>query len=354
GQSGSCQGQAAGQQQQQQEEAAAAGGSAGARKEVTWSSISGLTEVKMLLQEATVLPTLRPDLFQGIRQPPGALLLFGPPGTGKTLLARAVAAESRAAFFPVTGSSVLSMWYGQSEQNVRALFERARRRQPAIIFIDEVDSLLGRRGGSEGRDSAPDKRVTNEFLAFMDGIQTQQQQGGQQGRKGQQGQGRQQPQGGGGGGGGPGGGPGGVIVIAATNAPWDLDEAALSRFSRRIYVPLPDPATREALMRRAMQGVSCSLSDPDWRRLAERCDKYSGRDLVQVCREAAMRPLRELWGRRLLEPESPPPPAAAADTTCPSARSTTTTTATAATTPTGSGNSGTNATGTGSSPPSGA
>ncbi|GLI71635.1 hypothetical protein VaNZ11_016909, partial [Volvox africanus] len=273
--------------------ATAATGSTISQRETTWASISGLTEVKILLQEATVLPTLRPDLFQGIRQPPKALLLFGPPGTGKTLLARAVATESGASFFPVTGSSVLSMWYGQSEQNVKALFEKARRRQPAIIFIDEVDSLLGKRSSGGPRDSNPDRRVTNEFLAFIDGIQTRQAGGS-----------------GSGGAGGAGGGDGGdtrVVVIAATNAPWDLDEAALSRFSRRIYVPLPDKATREALMRAAMEGISCDVADAEWRRLAERCEKYSGRDLIQVCREAAMRPLRDLWGRRLLEGAPPVP-----------------------------------------------
>ncbi|EFJ39910.1 hypothetical protein VOLCADRAFT_70259, partial [Volvox carteri f. nagariensis] len=164
----------------------------------------------------------------GIRQPPKALLLFGPPGTGKTLLARAVATESRATFLPVTGDSVLSMWYGQSEQNVKALFEKARKRQPAIIFIDE-QAQQGPGGGGDGGDNR-------------------------------------------------------IVVIAATNTPWDLDEAALSRFSRRIYVPLPDRGTREALMRKAMEGIACDVSDSAWQRLAERCDKYSGRDLVQVCR----------------------------------------------------------------------
>jgi hypothetical protein len=87
----------------------------------------------------------------GIRQPPRGVLLFGPPGTGKTLLAKAVAAESHASFFAITGGSILSMWYGQSEANVRALFEKARRQQPSVVFIDEVDSLLGRRGGAGGR-----------------------------------------------------------------------------------------------------------------------------------------------------------------------------------------------------------
>lgn len=236
---------------------------------VTWDKIAGLKPVKIILQEVTVLPLLRPDLFQGVRQPPCGILLFGPPGSGKTLLARAVATESRATFIAVTGSNILSMWVGESEQNVKGLFEKARKQQPSVIFIDEVDSLLGKRNGARA-DSAHDRRVTNEFLAFIDGIQT--------GRDGSR-----------------------VIVIAATNNPWDLDEAALSRFARRVYVPLPDKASRAEMLKKTLQGVPSCLSEEEYLRLAERTSKYSGRDLVQVCREASMLPLRELWGEHLLE-----------------------------------------------------
>lgn len=236
---------------------------------VTWEKIAGLKPVKIILQESTVLPILRPDLFQGVRQPPRGILLFGPPGSGKTMLARAVATESRATFIAVTGSNILSMWVGESEQNVKGLFEKARKQQPSVIFIDEVDSLLSKRNGARA-DSSHDRRVTNEFLAFIDGIQM-----GQDGSR--------------------------VVVIAATNNPWDLDEAALSRFSRRIYVPLPDKFTRAELIRKTMTGVPMSVSDAELLKVAEMTGTYSGRDLVQVCREASMRPLRELWGERLLE-----------------------------------------------------
>jgi SpoVK/Ycf46/Vps4 family AAA+-type ATPase len=141
--------------------------------------------------------------------------------------ARQLRSTSARTHTPAAGSSILSMWFGQSEQNVKQLFERARRQQPCVIFIDEVDSLLGRRsggggGGGGGGDSVPDKRVTNEFLSFIDGIQTN---GADDVR---------------------------ITIMAATNNPWDLDEAALSRFSRRIYVPLPDKSTRMQMVRQSL------------------------------------------------------------------------------------------------------
>jgi SpoVK/Ycf46/Vps4 family AAA+-type ATPase len=199
---------------------------------------------------------------------------------------------------------VLSKWYGESEANVRRLFEDARRAAPAVIFIDEVDSLLGRRAGAAGDGpggaSEASRRVTNEFLSYIDGIHT----GGGGG-----------PPGGGVGGGGRGDGnaaaaaadaaSGRVVVIAATNAPWELDEAALSRFAARVLVPLPDARARVDIVRGAMGGVACDMGEADWRRVAEATATYSGRDLMSVCREASMRPLRELWGNRVLEGGAP-------------------------------------------------
>eukprot|EP00878_Enallax_costatus_P003487 GHUV01003700.1.p1 GENE.GHUV01003700.1~~GHUV01003700.1.p1 ORF type:complete len:749 (+),score=279.78 GHUV01003700.1:282-2528(+) len=268
------------------------------KQQSAWSSIAGLQHVKMLLQEVTVLPLVRPDLFTGVRSPPSAVLLYGPPGTGKTLLARAVAAASGASFFAVTGSSVLSKWYGESEQNVRRLFEDAAAAAPAVIFIDEVDSLLAKRGGfgSDGPGGAGEasRRVTNEFLAFIDGIATN---SGPQRDTSRLNWSFNQASS---------AAAGRVVVIAATNAPWELDEAALSRFAARLLVPLPDAAARQAILQDAMQGVKHSLTQDCFKRIAEQADGYSGRDLTAVCREASMHPMRELWGGRILEGEAPP------------------------------------------------
>lgn len=204
------------------------------------------------------------------------------------------------AFIPVTGSSILSKWYGESEANVRRLFEKARRCAPAVIFIDEVDSLLGRRAGSSGDGpggaSEASRRVTNEFLSYIDGIHTASPCGEACGAHGN-------TDGGSGSSGMDGGGR--VVVIAATNAPWELDEAALSRFAARVLVPLPDARARVDILHGAMAGVACEMGEGDWRRVAELTEQYSGRDLMQVCREASMRPLRELWGNRVLEGGAP-------------------------------------------------
>jgi SpoVK/Ycf46/Vps4 family AAA+-type ATPase len=227
----------------------------------------------MLLQEVTVLPLLRPDLFRGVREPPSGVLLYGPPGTGKTMLAKAVAAESGATFIPVTGSVILSKWFGQSEANVRQLFQEAQQKAPSVIFIDEVDSVLGKRGvGGEGPGGASEasRRVTNEFLSYMDGIQTGTS-GDGRGVDGVAGSRRSSSR-------------GKVVVIAATNAPWELDEAALSRFAARVLVPLPDVGARTSILQQAMGSVACEMSSKEWGQVAEKTAMYSGRDLMQICR----------------------------------------------------------------------
>lgn len=181
------------------------------------------------------------------------------------------AAASGASFFPITGSSVLSKWYGESEQNVRRLFEEAAAAAPAVIFIDEVDSLLAKRGGAgadgPGGAGEASRRVTNEFLAFIDGIatNTRPHSSSSSAEQASMAAGR-------------------VVVIAATNAPWDLDEAALSRFSARLLVPLPDAAARQVILQESMQGVSHQLTEDCFKQVAEQADGYSGRDLIAVCR----------------------------------------------------------------------
>jgi SpoVK/Ycf46/Vps4 family AAA+-type ATPase len=168
---------------------------------VTFSDIGALDDVKESLQEAVMLPLRRPDLFKcgGILNPCKGVLLFGPPGTGKTMLAKAIANEAGANFINVSSSTIHSMWHGQSEKNVRALFSVAAKVAPTIIFIDEVDSMLGQR--STGFEHNAMRRVKNEFMSRWDGLLSKPDDR--------------------------------IIVLAATNMPFDLDEAIIRRFQRR-------------------------------------------------------------------------------------------------------------------------
>ena len=229
---------------------------------VLWADIAGLEDAKGALQEAVVLPSLRPDLFTGLRSPAKGLLLFGPPGTGKTMLAKACATEAKCTFFSISASSLTSKWVGESEKLVRALFTIARERAPSIIFIDEVDSILSARSATDNEAS---KRLKTELLVQMDGVTS-------------------------GGGDGP-----RVVVLAATNRPGDLDEAVRRRLSRRIYVPLPDSTARRAQLARLLgSSASFALAERDREEVVRLTDGYSGSDLAAMCREAAMGPLREL------------------------------------------------------------
>jgi spastin len=200
--------------------------SPGDRPSVAWDDVVGLEKAKRALHEAVVLPTLRADIFRGIRAPTRGILLFGPPGTGKTLLAKAAAAASGAAFFPVSASSLTSKWHGEGERHVLELFEAARAAAPSIVFVDEVDSLLGARGQGEHEAS---RRLKTEFLVRLDGVTT-------------------------------GAGEERVLVLAATNRPGDLDEAVVRRLPLRIYVPLPDAAARRLMLNSLLKGVQCCLN----------------------------------------------------------------------------------------------
>ncbi|XP_036323458.1 spastin, partial [Rhagoletis pomonella] len=186
---------------------------------VEWSDIAGQEVAKQALQEMVILPSVRPELFTGLRAPAKGLLLFGPPGNGKTLLARAVATECSATFLNISAASLTSKYVGDGEKLVRALFAVAREMQPSIIFIDEVDSLLSERSSNEHEAS---RRLKTEFLVEFDGLP-----GNPEGDR--------------------------IVVLAATNRPQELDEAALRRFTKRVYVSLPDMDTRELLLSRLLE-----------------------------------------------------------------------------------------------------
>eukprot|EP00927_Polykrikos_kofoidii_P065582 TRINITY_DN61319_c0_g1_i1.p1 TRINITY_DN61319_c0_g1~~TRINITY_DN61319_c0_g1_i1.p1 ORF type:complete len:579 (-),score=101.25 TRINITY_DN61319_c0_g1_i1:54-1790(-) len=226
---------------------------------VTWDSIVGLNNAKALLKEAVVMPLKYPQFFTGLLAPWKGVLLFGPPGTGKTLLAKAVATECETTFFNISASTVVSKWRGDSEKLIRVLFDLARHHQPSTIFIDELDSLMGARGGGDGEHEGS-RRMKTELLIQMDGLLRD--------SKDQ------------------------VFLLAASNLPWDLDSAMLRRLEKRILVNLPTAEARAAMIRSHLpEGFSETL---DYARLAGLTEEWSGSDIRLLCKEAAMNPLRRL------------------------------------------------------------
>ncbi|XP_072188899.1 spastin isoform X3 [Excalfactoria chinensis] len=226
---------------------------------VKFDDIAGQELAKQALQEIVILPSLRPELFTGLRAPARGLLLFGPPGNGKTMLAKAVAAESNATFFNISAASLTSKYVGEGEKLVRALFAVARELQPSIIFIDEVDSLLCER--REGEHDAS-RRLKTEFLIEFDGVQSS--------------------------------GEDRILVMGATNRPQELDDAVLRRFTKRVYVSLPNEETRFILLKNLLSKQGSPLTQKELAQLARMTDGYSGSDLTALAKDAALGPIREL------------------------------------------------------------
>ena len=228
--------------------------------QVQWTQVGGLKQVKQELIESVEWPLKKPEVFKrmGIN-PPRGILLYGPPGSGKTLLARAVATESEANFISIKGPEMFSKWVGESEKAIREVFRKGRTAAPAIIFFDELDAIVPRRGLGYA-DSGASERVISQLLTEIDGIETLQN----------------------------------VLVIAATNRPDILDPAVMrpGRFDRLIYVPSPDFESLKEIFK--IHADSMPLSkDVSLDELARKAQGYSGADIEAICREAAMNALRE-------------------------------------------------------------
>ncbi|XP_024005614.1 uncharacterized protein LOC18028850 isoform X2 [Eutrema salsugineum] len=233
---------------------------------VTFADIGSLDETKESLQELVMLPLRRPDLFKGgLLKPCRGILLFGPPGTGKTMMAKAIANEAGASFINVSMSTITSKWFGEDEKNVRALFTLAAKVSPTIIFVDEVDSMLGQRTRVGEHEAM--RKIKNEFMTHWDGLMS---------NAGDR-----------------------ILVLAATNRPFDLDEAIIRRFERRIMVGLPSIESREKILRTLLSKEK--TENLDFHELAQMTDGYSGSDLKNFCTTAAYRPVRELIKQECLK-----------------------------------------------------
>jgi SpoVK/Ycf46/Vps4 family AAA+-type ATPase len=240
---------------------------------ISWKDIAGLENAKQAIEDAVILPIKHPDWFKDMPTWKG-ILLFGPPGCGKTLLAKGAAAESGAIFFNVSAADVMVKWVGDSEQRIKALFEAAKENQPSIVFLDEIDALGIERTGAE---SGVSTRVLSQMLQMMDGMQSKIEDR--------------------------------VVVLAATNRPWNIDSAMLRRFDKRILVPLPDLVTRKATLEittRRMPNFKVT-DDVDLGELAKLTEGYTGDDLKKLCMDAWYIPIHELRQQDMLDKGVPRP-----------------------------------------------
>ncbi|GKV04899.1 hypothetical protein SLEP1_g16992 [Rubroshorea leprosula] len=238
---------------------------------VSFDDIGALENVKDTLKELVMLPLQRPELFcKGqLTKPCKGILLFGPPGTGKTMLAKAVATEAGANFINISMSSITSKWFGEGEKYVKAVFSLASKIAPSVVFVDEVDSMLGRRENPGEHEAM--RKMKNEFMVNWDGLRTKDKER--------------------------------VLVLAATNRPFDLDEAVIRRLPRRLMVNLPDAPNREKILRVILSKEELS-PDADLEAVANMTDGYSGSDLKNLCVTAAYCPIREILEKEKKEKAS--------------------------------------------------
>ena len=229
------------------------------RPNIKMSEVAGLADAKQAIDDAILAPMKHPELFKGkARQPWRGILFYGPAGCGKTLVAKAVASEVNATYFNVSAANIVSKWLGESERLVMNLFELARKNQPAIIFIDELDSIGVSRSGD---DVGGERRLKTQLLTELQGLASNEEER--------------------------------ITLIGATNLPWELDFALRSRFEKKIHVPLPNREARAKIFEIHMEDVEVSPT-VEYEELADLTEGYSGRDISVVCREAAMEPIRDL------------------------------------------------------------
>lgn len=227
---------------------------------VSWEDIGGLESVKKELQETVQYPVEHPEKFAKFGMSPSkGVLFYGPPGCGKTLLAKAIANECQANFISIKGPELLTMWFGESEANVRDVFDKARQAAPCVLFFDELDSIAKSRGSNSG-DSGGSDRVLNQLLTEMDGI----------------------------------GAKKNVFVIGATNRPDQIDSALMrpGRLDQLIYIPLPDQGSRVSVLKSALKR-SPLAPDVDLAKIADVTNGFSGADLTEICQRACKLAIRE-------------------------------------------------------------
>ena len=228
---------------------------------IKWDDIGGLEETKRSLQETILYPIDHPEKFEKFgMQPSRGVLFYGPPGCGKTLLAKAVASECSANFVSIKGPELLTMWFGESEANVREVFDKARAAAPCVLFFDELDSVGVARGSSQGDAGGAGDRVMNQLLTEIDGV----------------------------------GAKKNVFFIGATNRPELLDEALLrpGRLDQLIYIPLPDLPARQGILEATLKKSPVAPNVP-LPFIAQKTEGFSGADLAELCQRAAKAAVRD-------------------------------------------------------------